>query len=154
MSRLTDSIRDLNNELMKVEKSLEPFLTSKESLECQIVTLQDELDRVAKEVSILEKKKGDLLKQIVKLVNESHDFITADDDIYNLSIDVLGLTPRCGNCLKFENIYFIGELVQRTESQILRIPNLGKKSLKETIEKLSERGLRLGTKLGNWRCPE
>lgn len=65
-------------------------------------------------------------------------------------VDDLELTVRSANCLKAENIYYIGDLVQHTESQLLRTPNLGKKSLTEIKDVLAERGLVLGTVLENW----
>ena len=66
------------------------------------------------------------------------------------SIDDLELTVRSANCLKAESIYFIGDLVQRTEVQLLKTPNLGKKSLTEIRDVLGERGLTLGMTLEHW----
>ncbi len=65
-------------------------------------------------------------------------------------IDDLELTVRSANCLKAENIYYVGDLVQRTEVELLKTPNLGKKSLTEIKEVLAQRGLALGMKLENW----
>lgn len=65
-------------------------------------------------------------------------------------IDDLELTVRSANCLKAENIYYIGDLIQRTEVELLKTPNLGKKSLTEIKEVLAQRGLALGMKLENW----
>ena len=65
-------------------------------------------------------------------------------------VDELELTVRSANCLKAENIIYIGDLVQRTEVELLRTPNLGKKSLTEIKDVLSENGLALGTKIENW----
>ncbi len=65
-------------------------------------------------------------------------------------IDDLELTVRSANCLKAENIYYIGDLIQRTEVELLKTPNLGKKSLAEIKEVLAQRGLSLGLKLENW----
>ncbi len=65
-------------------------------------------------------------------------------------IDDLELTVRSANCLKAENIYYIGDLIQRTEVELLKTPNLGKKSLTEIKEVLAQRGLSLGMKLENW----
>ncbi len=65
-------------------------------------------------------------------------------------VDDLELTVRSANCLKAENIMFIGDLVQRTEVELLKTPNLGKKSLNEIKDVLAERGLSLGMKLENW----
>jgi DNA-directed RNA polymerase subunit alpha len=65
-------------------------------------------------------------------------------------VDDLELTVRSANCLKAENIYFIGDLIQRTEVELLKTPNLGKKSLTEIKDVLAQRGLSLGMKLENW----
>jgi len=66
------------------------------------------------------------------------------------SVDDLELTVRSANCLKGENIFFIGDLVQRDESSLLKTPNLGKKSLNEIKTVLSSRGLSLGMKVEGW----
>ena len=65
-------------------------------------------------------------------------------------VDDLELTVRSANCLKAENIYYIGDLIQRTETELLKTPNLGRKSLNEIKEVLAARGLTLGMKLENW----
>ena len=65
-------------------------------------------------------------------------------------VDDLELTVRSANCLKAENIYYIGDLIQRTENELLKTPNLGRKSLNEIKEVLASRGLTLGMKLENW----
>ncbi len=68
-------------------------------------------------------------------------------------VDELELTVRSANCLKAESINYIGDLVQRTEVELLRTPNLGKKSLTEIKEVLERHGLALGTRLDNWPPP-
>ena len=65
-------------------------------------------------------------------------------------VDELELTVRSANCLKAENINYIGDLVQRTEVELLRTPNLGKKSLTEIKEVLESHGLSLGMRIENW----
>jgi DNA-directed RNA polymerase subunit alpha len=65
-------------------------------------------------------------------------------------VDELELTVRSANCLKAENIHYIGDLVQRTEVELLRTPNLGKKSLTEIKEVLQGHGLMLGMRLDGW----
>ena len=65
-------------------------------------------------------------------------------------VDDLELTVRSANCLKAESIYYIGDLIQRTENELLKTPNLGRKSLNEIKEVLAARGLTLGMKLENW----
>lgn len=68
-------------------------------------------------------------------------------------IDELELTVRSANCLKAENIYYIGDLIQRTEVELLKTPNLGKKSLTEIKDVLASHGLSLGLRLENWPPP-
>lgn len=65
-------------------------------------------------------------------------------------VDDLELTVRSANCLKAESIFYIGDLVQRSENELLRTPNLGRKSLNEIIEVLNNEGLDLGMKVENW----
>jgi DNA-directed RNA polymerase subunit alpha len=77
--------------------------------------------------------------------------IEADiDPILLRPVDELELTVRSANCLKAENIYYIGDLIQRSEVELLRTPNLGKKSLTEIKDVLASHGLSLGIKLENW----
>jgi DNA-directed RNA polymerase subunit alpha len=75
------------------------------------------------------------------------------DPILLRPVDELELTVRSANCLKAENINYIGDLVQRTEVELLRTPNLGKKSLTEIKEVLEQHGLALGMRLENWPPP-
>ncbi|OYV93547.1 MAG: DNA-directed RNA polymerase subunit alpha [Ferrovum sp. 37-45-19] len=72
------------------------------------------------------------------------------DPILLQPVDDLELTVRSANCLKAENIYYIGDLIQRTETELLKTPNLGRKSLNEIKEVLASKSLTLGMKLENW----
>lgn len=87
---------------------------------------------------------------------ESTDFVDSKpassqvDPVLLRPVDDLELTVRSANCLKAENIYYIGDLIQRTETELLKTPNLGRKSLNEIKEVLAVRGLTLGMKLENW----
>jgi len=76
------------------------------------------------------------------------------DPILLRPIDDLELTVRSANCLKAENIFYIGDLVQRNETDLLKAPNLGKKSLTEIKDVLAQHDLSLGMKLDNWPPPE
>ncbi len=81
---------------------------------------------------------------------------TAESDIDPIllrQVDDLELTVRSANCLKAESIYYIGDLIQRTEVELLKTPNLGKKSLTEIKDVLATRGLSLGMRLENWPPP-
>lgn len=72
------------------------------------------------------------------------------DPILLRPVDDLELTVRSANCLKAENIFLIGDLIQRTEVELLKTPNLGKKSLNEIKDVLATRGLSLGVRLEDW----
>ncbi len=74
----------------------------------------------------------------------------AVDPILLRPVDDLELTVRSANCLKAENINYIGDLIQRSENELLKTPNLGRKSLNEIKEVLASRGLTLGMRLDNW----
>ena len=75
------------------------------------------------------------------------------DPILLRPVDDLELTVRSANCLKAENIYYIGDLIQRTEVELLKTPNLGKKSLTEIKDVLASHGLSMGMRLENWPPP-
>ncbi len=72
------------------------------------------------------------------------------DPVLLRPVDDLELTVRSANCLKAENIFYIGDLIQRTEVELLKTPNLGKKSLTEIKDVLALKGLSLGMRLENW----
>ncbi|MBS99419.1 MAG: DNA-directed RNA polymerase subunit alpha [Oceanospirillaceae bacterium] len=72
------------------------------------------------------------------------------DPVLLRPVDDLELTVRSANCLKAEQIYYIGDLIQRTEVELLKTPNLGKKSLTEIKDVLASKGLSLGMRLENW----
>jgi DNA-directed RNA polymerase subunit alpha len=82
--------------------------------------------------------------------NEPQNRNAQFDPILLRPVDELELTVRSANCLKAENIYYIGDLIQRTETELLKTPNLGRKSLNEIKEVLASRGLTLGARLENW----
>lgn len=98
-----------------------------------------------------------LQQQLAVFVDLEHDAEPEEEDeseqidpILLRPVDDLELTVRSANCLKAENIYYIGDLVQRTEVELLKTPNLGKKSLTEIKDVLASKGLALGMRLDNW----
>ncbi|EHM55637.1 DNA-directed RNA polymerase subunit alpha [Cardiobacterium valvarum] len=102
-----------------------------------------------------------LHKQIAIFVNLESTEIEAEaveeaqvDPVLLRPVDDLELTVRSANCLKAENINNIGDLVRRTEVELLKTPNLGKKSLNEIKEVLASHGLELGMDLDNWSGSE
>jgi len=107
------------------------------------------------------RRAGTILKDQLEVFVDLSDQDEADaaaaesriDPILMRSVDELELTVRSANCLKAENINYIGDLIQRTEVELLRTPNLGKKSLTEIKEVLESHGLALGMRVENWPPP-
>ena len=98
-----------------------------------------------------------LQRQLHSFVDMKYEESRSDNKVKNnfdpvllRPVDDLELTVRSANCLKAENIYYIGDLVQKTENELLKTPNLGKKSLTEIKDVLASRSLSLGMKLENW----
>jgi len=91
------------------------------------------------------------LETIVEVEEEEEEIEI--DPVLLRPVDELELTVRSANCLKAEQIYYIGDLIQKTESELLKTPNLGKKSLTEIKDVLASRNLSLGTRLENWPPP-
>lgn len=83
------------------------------------------------------------------MMKESSD-TQSINPVFLRPVDDLELTVRSANCLKAESIFYIGDLVQRSENDLLKTPNLGKKSLTEIKNVLASHGLSLGTRLDNW----
>jgi DNA-directed RNA polymerase subunit alpha len=89
----------------------------------------------------------DLDSEVIEEEEEEEEQV---DPILLRPVDDLELTVRSANCLKAESIYYIGDLIQRTEVELLKTPNLGKKSLTEIKDVLATRGLSLGMRIENW----
>ena len=92
----------------------------------------------------------DFEKVSQKIVEEIHVVEEECDPVLLRPVDDLELTVRSANCLKAENIFYIGDLIQRSEVELLKTPNLGKKSLTEIKDILALKGLSLGMRLENW----
>ena len=83
------------------------------------------------------------------LVREEEEEEPLNENLFR-SVEELELSVRSANCLQNANIHLIGELVQRTEAEMLKTKNFGRKSLKEIKEILADMGLSLGMKIDNW----
>ena len=98
-----------------------------------------------------------LFKEGMTLVEEAAAPQQSETDKLNeylwRSVDELELSVRSANCLQNANIHYIGDLVQRTEAEMLKTKNFGRKSLKEIKEILAQMGLALGMKIDNWQGP-
>jgi DNA-directed RNA polymerase subunit alpha len=105
---------------------------------------------IKRAASILQEQLSSFVE--LELVEEEEALPTSNDFDPELlaAVDELELTVRSANCLKAEQIYYIGDLIQKSEQDLLRTPNLGRKSLNEIKEVLTEKGLILGTAIENW----
>lgn len=110
----------------------------------------DPEEAVRDAASILNQHLSVLLDLNTEMVSKVDQTPTHFDPLLMRPVDDLELTVRSANCLKAENIFYIGDLIQRTEVDLLRTPNLGKKSLMEIKDVLATKGLQLGMRLENW----
>ncbi len=150
--QLDASFSPLNRVAYKVESARVEQRTNLDRLVLEIETngTMEPDETIRQAATILQQQ----LSAFVELQDES----TAEpvkeepevDPILLRPVDDLELTVRSANCLKTENIHFIGDLMQRTEVELLKTPNLGKKSLTEIKDVLASRGLSLGMRLENW----
>ncbi len=125
-----------NLDRLTVDMDTDGTLDAEEILRISATILQHQLSAFAE------------LGRLEEVIEEKEE--AKIDPIMLRPVDELELTVRSANCLKAENIHYIGDLVTRMESDLLRTPNLGKKSLNEIKEVLLSRGLSLGLILDNW----
>ncbi|QOC24170.1 DNA-directed RNA polymerase subunit alpha [Wenzhouxiangella sp. AB-CW3] len=110
-------------------------------------------DAVKLAAGILVDQMSVFVEFVAREKDEDEDSAETFDPILLRPIDDLELTVRSANCLKAEHIQYVGDLVQRTETELLKTPNLGKKSLTEIKTVLATHDLSLGTRLENWPPP-
>jgi DNA-directed RNA polymerase subunit alpha len=166
---LRSSVEDMESSkvgILRLDASFSPVQRVSYAVESARVEQQTDLDKLIIDLETngtldpeeaIRRSATILQQQLSVFVDLKHDDVqkkTAQepeiDPILMRPVDDLELTVRSANCLKAENIYYIGDLVQRTESELLKTPNLGKKSLTEIKDVLASRSLSLGTKLDNW----
>lgn len=129
---------------LSLEIATNGVITPEEALRESVRILQDQL-------SIFGSIKTDVQEESLQAGEEDSESNPPPlDPVLMRPVDDLELTVRSANCLKAENIYYIGDLIQRTENELLKTPNLGRKSLNEIKEVLAAHGLTLGMKLENW----
>jgi DNA-directed RNA polymerase alpha subunit len=148
-------------------KSELPVAQEKDEIDPILVRPVDDLELTVRRANCLKAESiyyiGDLIQrtevELLKTPNLGKKSLTEIKDVLatrGLSfillrpVDDLELTVRSANCLKAESIYYIGDLIQRTEVELLKTPNLGKKSLTEIKDVLATRGLSLGMRIENW----
>jgi DNA-directed RNA polymerase subunit alpha len=128
---------DLDKLVMEIETN--GAISPEESIRASAKILVEQL-------AVFAQLEGDPMKAFTEAPSRADNF----DPILLRPVDELELTVRSANCLKAENIYYIGDLIQRTETELLKTPNLGRKSLNEIKEVLASRGLALGSRLEAW----
>ena len=155
----------MNEDLRELDLQLADALDEVKELKGLSLQLADALDEIKElkfNINIARERIKSMSKEAIRLREEIaklREKALEHPDLLR-PVDDLALTVRTANCLKAENIYYIGDLVQRTENELLRFPNLGRKSLNEIKEVLAPRGLTLSMKLEigyqafrfNWAC--
>ncbi len=155
--------------VLQLDASFSPVLKVTYSVEAARVEQRTDLDKLVMDIETngtidpedaIRTAAGILQDQLSVFVElegsqeEKGEAATVDiDPILLRPVDDLELTVRSANCLKAENIYYIGDLIQKTEVELLKAPNLGKKSLTEIKDVLATHGLSLGMRLENWPPP-
>ncbi len=110
----------------------------------------DPEEAIRRSATILQQQLAPFVDLKSSLIAKDISEQAAVNPLFLRPVDDLELTVRSANCLKAENIFYIGDLIQRTETDLLKTPNLGKKSLTEIKNVLASHGLALGTRLDNW----
>ena len=152
--------------LLRIDASYSPVYKVAYEVEAARVEQRTNLDRLILEITTngtIEPDEAirkaatilqDQLSTFVELQGKEEEVTEEEepevDPVLLRPVDDLELTVRSANCLKAENIYYIGDLVQRTEVELLKTPNLGKKSLTEIKDVLASKQLSLGMRLENW----
>ncbi len=156
--------------VLRLDASYSPVRRVSYSVERARVEQRTDLDRLILDVdSNGGIEGGEALRMAARILREQLSVfvdLAPEGEVTNLTvkrdlnpvllrpIDDLELGVRSTNCLKAENIYFIGDLVQRSENELMKTPNLGKKSLNEIKESLKSHELELGMQLDNWSSPK
>ena len=164
--RKFNELDDLGIGKMQLDASFSPVIQVTYNVETARVKQRTDLDKLVidlKTNATIEpedaiRKAGQLLRNQLDVFtylevqeeSEEESDTPQIDPVLLRPVDDLELTVRSANCLKAENIYYIGDLVQRSENELLKTPNLGKKSLTEIKDVLATHSLQLGQKLEDW----
>jgi len=159
MSKIYDEIKKLSTELRVLDGELLPLVSSLESLQKELRDTQARYNRVLKDVNVCRSNKINILEQLAVLAvtNVPPVEVTPvffNPELCNMSIDILKLDTRSKGALRLENIRYIGELIQRTEDDLIDKTNLGRVSARKIREKLAEYNLNLGSDIGGWNPPK
>ena len=139
-----------DQEFFMSELGLEQTGLDKLILELETNGTIDPEEAIRRAATILQQQLAVFVDLDSEVIEEEEEEEEKVDPILLRPVDDLELTVRSANCLKAESIYYIGDLIQRTEVELLKTPNLGKKSLTEIKDVLASRGLALGMRIENW----
>jgi len=158
LSKLAEELNKVGSEINSANARFGGAQLGLGSAQTKLDMAQAEFESAEKELADVNDRKAALLKQVADLVSAESAALPKDASVPLLEllshcIDDLEITVRTANRLKAENIYFIGELVQRAEIDILSTPHLDQKSLNEIKDVLAFRGLSLGMKIDDWLRP-
>ena len=150
--RLDASYSPLKNVAYSVESTRVEQRTDLDKLILELETngTIDPEEAIRRAATILQQQLAVFVDLDSEVIEEEEEEEEQVDPILLRPVDDLELTVRSANCLKAESIYYIGDLIQRTEVELLKTPNLGKKSLTEIKDVLASRGLALGMRIENW----
>jgi DNA-directed RNA polymerase subunit alpha len=166
VKRKFNELEDLGIGKMQIDASFTPVEKVSYSVDNARVKQKADLDKLIIELETNEtiepedaiRTAGKILREQLEVFshleikNDTQDEIDENhiDPVLLRPVDDLELTVRSANCLKAENIHYIGDLVQRSENELLKTPNLGKKSLTEIKDVLSTHSLTLGQTIEDW----
>jgi len=150
--RLDASYSPLKNVAYSVESTRVEQRTDLDKLILELETngTIDPEEAIRRAATILQQQLAVFVDLDSEVIEEEEEEEEQVDPILLRPVDDLELTVRSANCLKAESIYYIGDLIQRSEVELLKTPNLGKKSLTEIKDVLASRGLALGMRIENW----
>ncbi len=144
-------MENLDTKLKEVAGQLAQTIGEITTAEAELAKAQSEFDAAKGKLNGLKSRHAGLLLKFDKLAKPEDKAPDVDiDPVLLKSVDDLELTARATNSLKTDRIYYIGDLVQHTETDLRKILNFGRKSLNETKEALAKMGLSLGMRLENW----
>jgi len=166
LSKLAEELNKIESQTNAANARLGGAQTKLAGAQVAFSHAQSEFESAEKQLADVNERKTAILKQIADLVKAEMPSVrdnslsamgtinAAEFPILTLTVDDLGLKIRPVNSLRGACIYYLGDLVQRTEAEVLKIPNFGHKCLQETTEALSFHGLTFGMKVIGWSPPQ
>ena len=157
LSKLADELNGIESQAAVAQAHLDSAHAKLKDTQAMLATVQAEFESARKRADEANGRKAALLEQVRSLASTAMPrrapMTSPQLELLSRPIDDLEITRRSANYLKAENLCFIGDVARRTESELLKVPNLGRKGLNEIKEVLASRGLTLSMKVDNWLHP-